>query len=179
METNAKKNDAKIWPDSIIKDYIHIMVDEVTKGNMQNGIFHTRIWNSIKYKLNSISNRSFSIKQIKQKFHRLRTRHHEFSLLLQYTGFGWDAKTNTVMASEEVWQSYIRVHPDAAQFQKKGCEHYKLLGILLNRSTATGVLCHSSTQDPPNTNEELELENQYLNNGVHVDVNQDSSDDDL
>ncbi|KAI5400107.1 hypothetical protein KIW84_065153 [Lathyrus oleraceus] len=53
--------------------------------------------------------------------------------------------------------------------------------IIFNKNNATGVLHHSSTQDPPNTDEENELDNQYLNNGSvsHVRVNGDSSDDDL
>lgn len=110
MEANIDKNESKVWPEPIIKTYIEIMVDEVTKGNMQNGVFHPRVWNSMKDKLNSMTNRSFSVKQIKQKFNRLRTKHREFSLLLQHTGFGWDAETNTVTASEEVWQAYIRVY---------------------------------------------------------------------
>lgn len=56
-----------------------------------------------------------------------------------------------------------------------------MLEIIFNKNNATGVLHHSSTQDPPNTDEENELDNQYLNNGSasHVRVNDDSSDDDL
>ncbi|KAI5428539.1 hypothetical protein KIW84_033503 [Lathyrus oleraceus] len=90
-------------------------------------------------------------------------------------------ETNTVTASEEVWRNYLKVHDKASQFQKKGCDHYKLLEIIFNKNNATGVLHHSSTQDPPNTYEENELDNQYLNNGSasHVCVNGDSSDDDL
>ena len=56
-------------------------------------------------------------------------------------------------------------------------EHYKLLGIIFNRSTATGILRHSSTQDPPNTQEEYYLEHEYLNSGVHVDLDDDDNDD--
>jgi len=69
----------------------------------------------------------------------------------------------------------FQVHPKAAQFQKKGCDHYKLLEIIFNKNNATGVLHHSSTQDPPNTDDENELDDQYINNGngsanyVHVD----------
>lgn len=109
MESNIDKNDSKIWPDLLTKAFIDIMVDEVTKGNMPNGVFHSRTWTSMTARLNAATNRSFSVKQLKQKMHRLRAMHREFSLLLQHTGFGWDAETNTVTASEEVWQNYIRV----------------------------------------------------------------------
>jgi hypothetical protein len=55
------------------------------------------------------------------------------------------------------------------------------LEIIFNKNNASGVLHHSSTQDPPNTDEENELDNQYLNNGNanHVRVDSDSSDADL
>lgn len=49
-----------------------------------------------------------------------------------------------------------------------------MLGLLFNKTTATGVLHFSSTQDPPNTDEECELDEPYLNAGIHVDVENDS-----
>ncbi|CAL5183411.1 unnamed protein product [Lathyrus oleraceus] len=181
MATNVDISDSKLWPDFVTKAFIDIMVDEVTKGNMPNGVFHNRIWTSMTTKLSSITNRSFKAGQLKAKMHRLRAMYREFYSLLQNTGFGWNAETNTVTASEEVWRNYLKVHDKASQFQKKGCDHYKLLEIIFNKNNATGVLHHSSTQDPPNTDEENELDNQYLNNGSasHVRVNGDSSDDDL
>jgi hypothetical protein len=33
----------------------------------------------------------------------------EFYSLLQNTGFGWNAETNTVTANEEVWRNYLQV----------------------------------------------------------------------
>ncbi|XP_054809519.1 L10-interacting MYB domain-containing protein-like [Prosopis cineraria] len=142
MEANI---DSKMWTDPIVKALIDILVEEVQKGNMPNGVFHSRTWTSMTARLNSVTNCSFNVKQLKQKVNRLRSMHREFTLLLKHTGFGWSAETNTVTASEEVWQNYLQAHEKAAQFRKKGCDHYKLLGIIFNRSTATGVLYHSST----------------------------------
>jgi hypothetical protein len=53
--------------------------------------------------------------------------------------------------------------------------------IIFNKNNATAVLHHSSTQDPPNTDDENELDDQYINNGSanHVHVDKDSSYDDL
>jgi hypothetical protein len=55
------------------------------------------------------------------------------------------------------------------------------LEIIFNKNNAFGLLHHSSTQDTPNTAEENELDNQYLNNGNanQVQVDSDSSDDDF
>jgi hypothetical protein len=40
----------------------------------------------------------------------LRAMYREFFYsLLQNTGFGWNAETNIVTASEEVWKNYMKV----------------------------------------------------------------------
>ncbi|KAK2415860.1 F-box/LRR-repeat protein [Trifolium repens] len=130
--TNVDHSDSTLWPDFVTKTFIDIMVDEVTKGNMPNGVFHTGTWTSM-------------------------------------------------TTSEEVWQNYLKTHDKASQFQKKRCDHYKLLEIIFNQNNETEVLHDSSVQDQLNTDIEHELNNQYLNiesvNNAHVD--NDSSDNDI
>ena len=54
-----------------------------------------------------------------------------------------------------------------------------MLGLIFNPSTATGVLHYSSTQDPPNTNDEDEVDDNLEHGGVHVDVDIEIPDDPL
>ena len=68
---SVEKDDSKLWSNPLVKGYIYIMVDEVTKSNMRNGIFLPKVWNVILNKLNEVSGRSFNMKQIKQKFNKL------------------------------------------------------------------------------------------------------------
>ncbi|CAI8586544.1 unnamed protein product [Vicia faba] len=145
MATNVDISDSKLWPDFVTKAFIDIMVDEVTKENMPNGVFHNRIWTSMTTRLSCTTNRSFKIGQLKAKMHRLRNMYREFYSLLQNTGFGWNPETNTVTASEEVWRNYLKVHDKASQFQNKGCNHYKSLEIIFNKNNPIGILHHSST----------------------------------
>jgi len=110
MTTNVDNSDSTLWPDLVTKAFIEIMVDEVTKGNMQNGVFHTGTWTSMTAKLNSTTNCSYNKEQLKAQMHRLRAMFHEFYSLLQNTEFGWNAETNIVTASEEIWQNYLKVY---------------------------------------------------------------------
>ncbi|GAU12508.1 hypothetical protein TSUD_377590 [Trifolium subterraneum] len=181
MTTNVDNIDSTLWPDLVTKAFIDIMVDEITKGNMPNGMFHTGTWTSMTTRLNSITNCSYKKEQLQEKMHRLRAMFHEFYSLLENTGFGWNEETNTVTASEEVWQNYLKTHDKASQFQKKGCGHYKLLEIIFNKNKETEGFYHSSTQDPPNINKENELDNQHGNNGSgnYVCFDNDSSNNDI
>ncbi|XP_039684555.1 L10-interacting MYB domain-containing protein [Medicago truncatula] len=178
VTTNVDSSDSMFWPDIVTKTFIDIMVDEVTKGNMSNGVFHTRTWTSMTNRLNSITNCSYEEEQLKAKMHCLRAMFHEFYSLLQNVGFVWNSETNTVTASEEVWKNYLKTHDKASQFQNKGCDHYRLLEIIFNKYNETEVLHHSIAQDQPNTNKENEHDNQYFNtrSANCVCVDNDSSD---
>ncbi|GAV83466.1 LOW QUALITY PROTEIN: Myb_DNA-bind_3 domain-containing protein [Cephalotus follicularis] len=146
---------------------------------MPGGSFSKITWDHIRKELNLLTMKGYSVVQIKQKFNRIREKHRLFSSCLS-TGFGWDAETNTVHATEETWQNYLTITPPhflASQFQTKGCEHYKLLGLIFNKSTAMGMLHYSSTQEPPNSDEENELDDEFRYSGVHVDVDLTSPDD--
>ncbi|XP_059659488.1 L10-interacting MYB domain-containing protein-like [Cornus florida] len=170
--------ESALWSTQLERCFVDIMVEEVNKGNMPSGIFTSKCWKKIAEEFKNKTNHAYNVKQLKAKFNRLRTKHHEFSTLLnETTGFGWDAETNTVIADEETWQTYLRAYPNAKCFRKKSCENYKLLGVLFNTSTATGQLHYASTQDPPNTDEEQEQEDQFMNTGVHVSSTAECQDD--
>ncbi|KAM6542886.1 hypothetical protein CsatB_007333 [Cannabis sativa] len=173
MTTENIDDDTCLWGPTIEKIFIDIMVDEVNKGNMTSGQFSSKTSARILEDLQSKSKRKYVMKQVKQKFHRLRIRYREFSELSKQTGFGWSREKDTVIAPEEVWQNYIRAHPRAAQYQKKGCDHFRLLELIFSKSTATGLHHRSAASGPPNTNDEREMENDL----DHVDI-QDIDDND-
>ncbi|KAL2553231.1 putative protein-like [Forsythia ovata] len=52
----------------------------------------------------------------------------------------------------------------------EGCKHYHILGEIFSGITATGGLGHASTQLPATSEEERQLEDDFLNRGVHVHV---------
>ena len=109
MASQSIEDNEAVWGPTIEKIYIDILVDEVNKGNQRNGLFQPKVWKVILNEVNQRCGRNFSVKQIKQKFHRLRMKHRIFSELIQQTGFGWDAETNTVTAEDAVWDAYLAV----------------------------------------------------------------------
>uniref|UniRef100_A0A2N9IYJ3 Myb/SANT-like domain-containing protein n=1 Tax=Fagus sylvatica TaxID=28930 RepID=A0A2N9IYJ3_FAGSY len=137
-------NDAKLWPPNVKKLFIQLMVEEIVKGNMQEGVFHKRIWDKILEELN---------RQTKQNYK-----------------FPQDAETNTVSGSDEVWMNIFATMLKTKEFRRKGCENYIQLGSLFNKTTNTGIMAFASTQDPTNTDEERELDERFITTGVHVDV---------
>ena len=55
-------------------------------------------------------------------------------------------------------------------FRTKGLSNYNLLGLIFNKSIATGVLHCASTQYPPNSDEKNALEEWLIHRGVRVNL---------
>nr|CAN69600.1 hypothetical protein VITISV_007656 [Vitis vinifera] len=73
----------------------------------------------------------------------------------------------------------IMAHPNAKRFCLKEYLNYNLLGLIFNPSTTTDALHYSSTQDPPNTDDEDEMDDNLEHGGVYVDVDTEILDDPL
>lgn len=63
--------------------------------------------------------------------------------------------------------------PGVKPYRKKGLEHYQLLGEIFNTTTAIGQLHYASSQLPPNSDDERELEEKFLSTGVHINIDED------
>ncbi|KAL2520906.1 uncharacterized protein Fot_24829 [Forsythia ovata] len=100
----------------------------------------------------------YGIERLKGKWNCLRKVHRMFSELLGHAGVTWDPNTNKINKS------------DYKIFKREGCKHYHILGEIFSGTTATRGLGHASTQLPATLEEERQLEDDFLNRGVHVHV---------
>ncbi|PKI63841.1 hypothetical protein CRG98_015825 [Punica granatum] len=86
----------------------------------------------------------------------------QFTKLKNHTGVGWDAGTNTIKASPDVWDMFIKKNRAFKAFRTKGCKHYTLLNELFSSSIATGALRISSTNPPTTSSEERRLHAAFI-----------------
>ena len=109
MAQETQDVDDKKWPPHIEQLFIDLMVDEQQKGNIEHGVFNSSFWLSITKTLNEKTGKGFSPKQVKDKHNRLRQKQRKWGQLLRHNGLGWDATTQMVTASDEVWANVIVV----------------------------------------------------------------------
>ncbi|KAG9453630.1 hypothetical protein H6P81_006534 [Aristolochia fimbriata] len=53
------------------------------------------------------------------------------------SGNGWNANTKRVKPDDEVWDGYIKSHPDATKYREQGCDYFEQLQIVVGNSIAT------------------------------------------
>ncbi|CAL5331964.1 unnamed protein product [Camellia sinensis] len=102
-----------------------------------------------------------------------------FVKLKNHTGFGWDEQRKTIMAPDDVWDHYVKAHPGAKVFRKKGLDHIDLLDVLFANFQATGALARASTQGPPTSDEERDIQSALFGVGINSNTNSIPIDDDM
>ncbi|KAL2490807.1 Myb DNA-bind 3 domain-containing protein [Abeliophyllum distichum] len=144
---------------------------EVKSNALQCSTFTKEEWGRINATMKTKTKMDYGVDRLKGKWNRLRKVHRMFSELLGHTGVTWDPNTNKVNAAEEVWQHFYTINKsDYKTFKREGCKQYHILGEIFSGTTATGGLGNASTQLPTNSKEERELEDDFLNGGVHVHI---------
>ncbi|KAL2491963.1 Myb DNA-bind 3 domain-containing protein [Abeliophyllum distichum] len=156
----GKNNLPMSWSDENEHTLIEIPYEKVKSNALQCSTFTRDEWGRINVAMFAATKMDYSVEMIKEKWNCLRKVHRMFSELLGHTSVTWDPNTNKVNATEDVWQ----------HFYTEGCKHYHILGEIFSDNTATRGLENASTQLPATSEEERQLEDDFLNRGVHVHV---------
>ncbi|KAG6489572.1 hypothetical protein ZIOFF_050847 [Zingiber officinale] len=91
-----------------------------------------------------------------------------------------DPDTGKVNALEEVWAKfYMKNKREYKSIRKEGCDHFHILSEVFDGTTTTSDMHKASTQLPPTSDEERELEEAFINRGVnsYVEIVDDENED--
>ncbi|KAG6495406.1 hypothetical protein ZIOFF_043212 [Zingiber officinale] len=168
------------WSKTNVAMFVYIIYEKVKHNKLQTSTFTNTVWEEIKKELYQVTNKNYGVERLKGKWNRLRTRQRLFAALLAHTGVIMDPDTDKVNAPEEVWaEFYLKNRKEYKSIRKEGCDHFHILTEIFGRTTATGDMHRASTQLPPTSDEERELEEAFINRGVssYVEVVDDENED--
>ncbi|RZB54913.1 hypothetical protein D0Y65_044712, partial [Glycine soja] len=165
------------WSVANTKAFIEKIYERVKNGQLEGSTFKTTTWEEINKDLFEMIQTNYGVDKLKSKFNRLRQVHRDFSTLLTRTGVTWEMESNKVNAPDEIWDELIKKGRHYKSFKKHGFEYdYDILDDIFNLSTTTEKLSHASTQEPPNSDEERAMEDDFLTKGIHINVSDDEND---
>ncbi|XP_042387990.1 uncharacterized protein LOC121980089 [Zingiber officinale] len=168
------------WSKTNVAMFVDIIYEKVKHNKLQTSTFTNTVWEEINKELYQVTNKNYGVERLKGKWNRLRTRQRLFAALLAHTGVTMDPDTNKVNAPEEVWaEFYLKNKKEYKSIRKEGCDHFHILSEIFGGTTATGDMHRASTQLPPTSDEERELEEAFINRGVssYVEVVDDENED--
>ncbi|XP_062082796.1 L10-interacting MYB domain-containing protein-like [Humulus lupulus] len=129
-------DDVAIWPPQVETFFITLLVKESKKG-LHTSTLDRKTWKAIDTDMFSKFGRRYAIPKLKSKFNRLRKMHREFSNILSQTGAHYDPETNVIHVDDDVWEAYLKKHPAAKRYRRKGCAHYDMLDEIFKTLTST------------------------------------------
>ncbi|XP_074579187.1 L10-interacting MYB domain-containing protein-like [Curcuma longa] len=168
------------WSKANVVMFVDIIYEKVKQNKLQTSTFTNTVWDEINKELYQATKKNYGVERLKGKWNCLRTRQRLFAALLAHTGVTMDPDTGKVNAPKEVWaEFYLKNKKEYKSIRKEGCDHFHILSEVFSGTTATGDMHRASTQLPPTSNEERELEEAFINRGVnsYVEVVVDENED--
>ncbi|OVA07336.1 Myb/SANT-like domain [Macleaya cordata] len=152
------------WTTPLTNILADLMVEEVVKGNKQNNSFGKKAWKNICDEFHKKTGLKWDREQLKNRYGVLRRHYTTMKSLLDLNDFTWDESRQIVMATDEVWDEYIKAHPDAETIRANGCPLYKQLCVIFSESGTNG------SYDPLNQLVEMEEDPCPKVKGLSIDT---------
>ncbi|XP_057427857.1 uncharacterized protein At2g29880-like [Lotus japonicus] len=177
QQNNKRKRDRRQWSNDEDEALLDILIEAVNQGQKyENGQFKGNTLKAAEAKLE----KKFPGCGIKVKPHiesamkRLKGVYNVVYDMLNQSGFGWDDEKKMIKVdSEDVWNEYIKSHPNAKDYRNARIPLLEKLAYAFGKDRATGKLAYS----PADVVEELdkEEEEQAHHDDVRVEMTPTSS----
>ncbi|KAJ7801064.1 hypothetical protein B0H14DRAFT_3885296 [Mycena olivaceomarginata] len=120
-----------------------------------------------------------SSRQVKSCWTRLKGRYKIMKEMLGLSGFGYNANTKSVTATEEVWDAYLAKKPKHKAFKNTPFIHYDDMALLCDDVMATGEHSFSNGCIGWNSESNVEdIDNSFSSGGMGNDGDDEDDDDD-
>ncbi|XP_015891980.3 L10-interacting MYB domain-containing protein [Ziziphus jujuba] len=120
-----------VWTPEMDRYFIDLMLEQVSKGNkFDDHLFSKRAWKHMTSLFNTKFKFQYEKDVLKNRHKTLRNLYKAVKNLLDQKGFSWDETRQMVTADNNVWDEYIRAHPDTRSFRIKTIPYYSDLCLI-------------------------------------------------
>ncbi|KAI3472998.1 hypothetical protein Pfo_030081 [Paulownia fortunei] len=126
------------WTPPMDRFLIDLMLEQVHRGNRIGQSFITQAWNAMVESFNSNFNSHHDREVLKNRYKHFRKQYNDVRILLQHSGFSWDEGREMVTAEDNVWDAYIKAHPDARSYRVKTVPCYHKLCVIYGQDKFDG-----------------------------------------
>nr|DAD46549.1 TPA_asm: hypothetical protein HUJ06_016486 [Nelumbo nucifera] len=128
------KDNAK-WSKEEERIIIELMVEQCKKGKRKTITFTFVGCKEIQRDFIRKTGCNYIDMQLKSKFQKLRSVYKEFKNACKQIGFSMDPSTKIILVDDDVWEVYVRDHPNAKNLQSHGCPLWNELCIIFGDTT--------------------------------------------
>ncbi|XP_059643096.1 L10-interacting MYB domain-containing protein-like isoform X2 [Cornus florida] len=137
-ETPTTERSKTNWKPPMDRYFIEIMLEEIHRGNTSGTSFRKEAWTHMLDLLNSKFGLQLDKETLRVRFRKLRMQYNAVKILLDHGGFHWDETRQMVVASDIVWDNYLKAHPEAQAYRTKTLPCYNDMSVIFRNSSADG-----------------------------------------
>nr|DAD28740.1 TPA_asm: hypothetical protein HUJ06_030208 [Nelumbo nucifera] len=130
------------WTPSMDRYFIDLMLEQVHKGNKIDHTFTKQAWIDMTDLFNEKFGSQHDKDVLRSRYKNLRKQYNDMKILLDQGGFAWDETRQMITANDDVWDAYIKEHPDARSYRTKTKPNYSDLCIIYGKSSTDGRQKH-------------------------------------
>lgn len=104
------------WTAAMDQYFIELMLDQVGKGNKILNTFSKQAWTDMLALFNAKFGAQHVKRVLRHRYKKLYKYYSDITFLLKQDGFSWDETQQMIVAEDNVWDAYTKVHLDEVCF---------------------------------------------------------------
>ncbi|KAL3818312.1 hypothetical protein ACJIZ3_004217 [Penstemon smallii] len=113
------------WTTAMDQHFVSIMLEQVQMGFRDRSSFTKDSWLEMANSMNKKFGLQLDKDILKCRFKKFKQKYNIMKVLLQHDGFNWDETRDMITAADDVWDSYLKAHPEAKALRNRSVPNFK------------------------------------------------------
>ncbi|XP_027355321.1 uncharacterized protein LOC113865140 [Abrus precatorius] len=105
------------WTESMECCFVDLMIEQINRGNRIGSLFNEEAWTHMIKAFSTRQGLQCDKQFLMDRYFCLMKKHDDISSILGHSEFSWDENLQTIVAENEIWDAYIKDHPDAISYK--------------------------------------------------------------